>query len=190
MYVRAQDNGLFTVGAPHDEGDGPAPEEVLTAVPAGEAHLAFKSGYNKYLGVDEKGVVVGRADAIGPREMWQPVFEDGKCALSAANDCFMGIDDDENIVAESEKAGTGQMIVIRSSTIRECDRPKELPEEEQGKLIDVEMNYVKKFQKFQDKRWRVNTEDRGDLRKARTDGALHEALLDRRSKMKADRYCK
>lgn len=56
-------------------GDGPSPEEVLTAVPAGEERIAFKSGYNKYLGVDGAGRVVGRADAIGPREMWLPVFQ-------------------------------------------------------------------------------------------------------------------
>jgi len=190
MYVRAEDNGLFMVGPPHDEGDGPSPEEIITALPAGDGHLAFKSGYNKYLGVDGNGVVSGRADAIGPREMWTPVFQDGKCALSAANECFLGVDDDDNIVATSDKAGPGQMVIIRSSAIRECDKPKELPTEEQGKIYDVEMNYIKKFQKFQDKRTLVNTEDRGDLRKARTDGALHEALLDRRAKMKADRYCK
>jgi len=48
----------------------------------------------------------------------------------------------------------------------------------------------RKFQKFQDKKLRVNTNDRSELEQARTEGKLHEALLDRRSKMKADRYCK
>lgn len=67
----------FTLNKTKLTGDGPSPEEVLTAVPAGDDRIAFKSGYNKYLGVDGAGRVVGRADAIGPREMWQPVFQVG-----------------------------------------------------------------------------------------------------------------
>ncbi|KAK8388575.1 hypothetical protein O3P69_020514 [Scylla paramamosain] len=190
VYVRALDNGLFTAGAPHDQGDGPSPEEVLTAVPAGDERIAFKSGYNKYLGVDGAGRVVGRADAIGPREMWQPVFQDEQTALLGANDCFLGRDEEDNVVAINQRAGPDQMVVVRSNTIRECDRPKEVPEEERGKLKDVEKNYVKKFQKFQDKRLRINEDGVAELKAARNEGSLHEALLDRRSKMKADRYCK
>ncbi|XP_050717192.1 protein FRG1-like [Eriocheir sinensis] len=190
VYVRALDNGLFTAGAPHDQGDGPSPEEVLTAVPAGEERIAFKSGYNKYLGVDGAGKVVGRADAIGPREMWLPVFQEGKTALLGANECFLGVDEEDNVVAVSQTAGPEQIVMVRSNMMRECDRPKEVPEEERGKLRDVEKNYVKKFQKFQDKRLRINKDGVAELKAARNEGSLHEALLDRRAKMKADRYCK
>lgn len=48
----------------------------------------------------------------------------------------------------------------------------------------------KKFQKFQDKKLRVNESGVSELKRAREEGTLHETLLDRRSKMKADRYCK
>lgn len=39
--------------------------------------------------------------------------------------------------------------------------------------------YSKKFQSFQDRRLRVNEGDSIELKKARTDGKFHEALLDR-----------
>lgn len=38
--------------------------------------IALKSGYGKYLGINSDGLVVGRSDAIGPREQWEPVFQD------------------------------------------------------------------------------------------------------------------
>ena len=37
---------------------------------------------------------------------------------------------------------------------------------------------------------RVNAEGTETLKAAKSAGDLHEVLLDRRSKMKADRYCK
>lgn len=74
-YVKALDNGLFTLGPPHDEGEGPSPEEILTAVPIDESRIALKSGYNKYLRVEKDGIVTGRSDAIGAMEQWEPIFQ-------------------------------------------------------------------------------------------------------------------
>lgn len=41
-----------------------------------DTKIAFKSGYGKFLGVDDKKRVVGRSDAMGPRELFEPVFQD------------------------------------------------------------------------------------------------------------------
>ena len=48
----------------------------------------------------------------------------------------------------------------------------------------------KKFQSWEDRRVRVCGESRDRLESAQQSGKLHEALLDRRERMKADRYCK
>nr|CAG4641211.1 EOG090X0DUJ [Eulimnadia texana] len=193
-YVKALDNGLFVLGAPHDEGDGPSPEEIFTAFPAGDLKVAFKSGYGKYLGVDKSGNIVGRSDAIGAVEQWEPVFQEGKLAISAANGKFVSVcHEDDGLIARSAKAGPEEMIKLRTNKPREGEeerKRKMVPEEEQGSVDQIEINYVKKFQKFQDKKMRVCSEDKGQLSKAKDEGYLHEALLDRRSKMKADRYCK
>lgn len=57
-------------------GEGPFPEEILTAVKLSDTKIALKSGFGKYLSVQPDGTVVGRSDAIGPLEQWEPVFQD------------------------------------------------------------------------------------------------------------------
>ncbi|XP_006615156.1 protein FRG1 homolog [Apis dorsata] len=190
IYMKALDNGLFTLGAPHNEGEGPSPEEILTAFPIGETKVALKSGYGKYLGVDKKGIVVGRSDAVGMIEQWEPIFQDNKLAILNSNNCFMSVTDEDDIICQSRTAGSSEFCTVRSITQKTHDPNKDIPKEEQGSLHDVEVNYVKKFQKFQDKKLKISKEDNSKLEKAKREGNLHEALLDRRSKMKADRYCK
>lgn len=195
-YMRALDNGLFVASAPHRAGEAPDQEEILTAVKVSETHIAFKSGYNKYLSIDAQNKLVGRSDAIGSREQFEPVFQDGKLALLGCNNCFLSADDEQDglIFARSKTAGENEFITIRSKidpyALKRAEQEKLIPQEEKGSLVDCEVNYVKKYQSFQDHKLRVNSADRVELKKAKVEGSLHEKLLDRRSKMKSDKFCK
>ncbi len=189
-YVKACDDGSFTIGAKHDEGEGPAPEEVLVAIKINETKVAFKSGYNKYVRVDRDGGVMGVSDAVGAMEQWEPVFQDGKLALLGANGKFLSLGDEDTVECSKQRATESEMIKVRSNNEREEDKEVFVPEEERGKIGQVELNYVKKFQKFQNHKIKLCDDDRNALVTAKKEGNLHETLLDRRSKMKADRYCK
>lgn len=193
-FVSALDNGLFILGAIHEDKEGPSPEEIFTAIIVNDTKVAFKSGFDKYLSIDKNGRVTGRSDAVGNLEQWEPVFEDNQIALLGANQCFMGVsEEDDSIIATSRKAGKNEIVKIRSNSLhlKSLDPDDNIPEEERTtKLADIELNYVKKFQKFQDKKIKINNDNIAALKVARDKGYLHETLLDRRSKMKADRYCK
>lgn len=190
-YVTAMDNGLFTLGPPHDEGDGPLPEEILTAIIVSETRIALKSGYGKYLGVDKDGTIVGRSDAIGPLEQFEPVFQDNKLAILASTGCFISIrDEDDSLVAKNRTAGPNELVKIRLNAVENMEEEIDKLDEKKGNIKDIEKNYVKMFQKFQDKKMRMIEGKQSQLKKAQKEGKLHESLLDRRSKTKADRYCK
>ncbi|KAK2142417.1 hypothetical protein LSH36_958g00085 [Paralvinella palmiformis] len=190
VYMLAQDNGLFVTGPSHDIGEGPSPEEILIAVRVNDSKIAMKSGFDKYLSVKSDGIVAGRSDAIGSREQWEPVFQDGKLALMGCNNCFLSADPSGKVICTSKTVEEDEVIKIRSCARKEKKQKGNIPDEEQGSLKTTELNYVKKFQSFQDRRIKISEEDRSTLRKAREEGKLHESLLDRREKMKSDRYCK
>lgn len=194
-YIKALDNGLFALGDPHPPGEEPFQEEILIAIKIDNAKRAFKSGYNKFLSIDHQSRLVGRSDAIGTREQFEPVFQDGKTALSCCNDCFLSPDESTNLItAKSIKAGPEQFLKIRSNVDPELvkleEEAKKVPEEERGNLADCEEKYVKKFQSFQAGKVKINKEDKSKLKKAKQSGSLHETLLDRREKMKSDKFCK
>lgn len=158
-----------------------------------ESKIYIKSGFGKYLAVDSKNMVVGRSDAAGSQECFEPVWDDGKMALQAANSCFLTIDpEDDQLIALNKSISNGNGVcIIRSNAYRGEIISKNAPIEEKVEDIDqIEVNYVKKFQKFQDKKMRLCTDDKSELKTAQKTGKLHESLLDRRSKMKSDRYCK
>ncbi|KAI2797100.1 Protein frg1 [Blomia tropicalis] len=187
QYVRALDNGLLILGAPHSPGEGPDQEEIFVAIRASSNQFALKTGYNKYLSVDGRHRVVGHSDAVGEKEQFDPVFQDGKLAIMGPNQCFLSIDEDNDelpyLISHNTKATSNEMVKLRTNINPELTRierlKSQIPDEEKGSLRDCEINYM-----------RLNSDSTDTLQKAKGKGKLHEELLDRRSKMKSDKFCK
>ena len=86
-------------------------------------------------------------------------------------------------------------IITCNNCLLSCSKKKkdDKKDDTEEDILDprqCEINYVKQFQSFQDHKLRLSKEDTRKLGKARNKGKMHEAMLDRREKMKADRYCK
>lgn len=141
------------------------------------------------MSVNMMGDVTGRSEAIGPQEQFECIFEEDRVALETYNGCFLSVSDEGQISATKKIVGEKETFHIRTSIPKVKVSTSSLPEGEQ-ELRNHEVSFVKKFQSFQDRNLRLSEEDASKLKKARMQGSLHEEMLNRREKMKADRYCK
>ncbi|XP_065183667.1 protein FRG1-like [Sycon ciliatum] len=190
-YIAAQDDGCFVEGVPGESEKRPPNEaEEYLGYTVGDEKVALKSGYGKYMCTSSSGDVVGRSDAIGTREMWDPIFQDGLIAFEGSNRRFMTVEESGKLMSTAEKVSDDAKFTLRTSKSKFKKAKTEVEKEYGKKLSNLEMEYVNRYQSFQDHHVIVTQKSRDELRGAREKGKLHESLLDRRAKMKSDRYCK
>ena len=102
-----------------------------------DSKVALKTGFGKYVELTPSGELVARADAVGPREYWEPVFQEvrvvlchfshndttfrssnaimlqGKAALCGSNGLFLTLLDDESIACKSQTEGSHEFLCVR-----------------------------------------------------------------------------
>ena len=61
-------------------------------------YIWLKTGFHKYLSVNGTGVLVAVSEAIGLKERWEPIFEQGRATLcSSFNGKFVTYDPERNL---------------------------------------------------------------------------------------------
>ncbi|XP_063932534.1 protein FRG1-like [Zophobas morio] len=184
---------------------------MFLIVPASDGQYAFKSGYNRYVGMNISGSLCGYAEAIGALEQWIVQCNPDKTfSFKSATNKFLCSKGNGVLTSKSAKSMDGEPSdddptvnltgLLDDDSVRFkvwTDQPPLMVakarvthhEEDVGVL---ELNTSKKYQSYQGKGATpmVSKEGKKALKIAAKEGRLNEELLERRSKIKADRYCK
>ncbi|ORX68653.1 hypothetical protein DL89DRAFT_268439 [Linderina pennispora] len=177
-----------------------------------EANMfSFKSCHGEYLSGSRSGDVTCSAAAIGPLEMWTPVLlpdrGDGAVAFminppGSSGDRFLTAEPDKakkhsvSVSCEGAHIGFCQVFTAKcQAALRKKRTALEAvedydPEKLTGNAALDEERQAKRFQSFQDGHIHVSKKSRTELDQAKKAGRYRESLLDRREKVKSDRYCK
>ncbi|KAF8602670.1 hypothetical protein BDV93DRAFT_545083 [Ceratobasidium sp. AG-I] len=174
---------------------------VATRV-AGSLTINLRTPEGKFLSCDALGLVSADREARGPQEEFTPVIlpendEQGNHMVAFMNiyEKYISVDEvaggQTTLRGDSETVGFNERFWVRvqheyKRKAGEEDRKKA------GKNMAPEIDEVGANHKYQ--AWGagksvVSLDDRKALKKARKEGTLSEALLDRRAKLKSDRFC-
>ncbi|KAL5532610.1 hypothetical protein ACEPAF_4384 [Sanghuangporus sanghuang] len=154
------------------------------------------SGETKFLSCSEHGVVSAFREARGPQESWTPVIlPDGMVAFQNVYEKYLGLDEvaggGRSLRGDAEEVGFNERfwVKVQSKFKKEAgeEERKKREGERKAKIDEAGTNRV--YQAWGQGRSIVSKDDKKELKKARKEGKLAEALLDRRAKLKSDRFC-
>ncbi|KAF9412947.1 hypothetical protein BGZ94_000871 [Podila epigama] len=173
---------------------------VATMIPDSD-RLTLKASNGRYLSSDKFGFVSADTEAIGMQEEWTAIIkpeENGGIALQSHYGKFLSVDE---VAAERPGSSSGFQIRADSEVIGFCELfqakiqakyRKKAKKTTEVKIAtkDYEFEQSRKYQTWNHGRVIVSDRDVRELNKAKKEGRFSEALLDRREKVKSDRYCK
>jgi protein FRG1 len=160
-------------------------------------NLRTGTGEGKFLSCDAHGLVSADRDARGPQEEWTPVvLPDGMVAFMNVYEKYLSVDEvaggQLQLRGDSEEVGFAERFWVKI----QYKYKKEAHEEEKKRKDGLtappgidESGSNRVYQAWGAGRSVVSVEDKKELKQARKDGRLAEAMLDRRAKLKSDRFC-
>ncbi|KAG0699671.1 FRG1-like family-domain-containing protein [Suillus ampliporus] len=170
---------------------------VTTRV-AGSATINLRTGTGegKFLSCDKHGIVSAFREARGPEEEWTPVLlPDGMVALMNVYENYLSVDEvaggSLQLRGDSEEVGFRERFWVKIQTKYKKEANEEKKKREAGSELTTidETSTNRMHQAWGAGRSVVSKEDKRELKRARKEGRLAEALLDRRAKLKSDRFC-
>ncbi|KII65685.1 Protein FRG1 [Thelohanellus kitauei] len=187
-YLSCLESGEISMGPVHDVDTGPSKEETFTLSKTTDGTYGIKTCFDRYLAADDQGKVCSRSEARGYQESFELVVQNNKVAFQAHNKCFLTYS--LGVLSATAATASTENEIFTMRTNRPYKEKKKLQDTELSDPTFAEMNAVKKFQSFGNQRVVLTKEPVALLEKARKDGKLCEEMLDRRQRMKTDKYCR
>ncbi|CAB4435420.1 hypothetical protein RhiirA5_358234 [Rhizophagus irregularis] len=154
--------------------------------------ISIKTFDEKYLASDKFGVITAEREAIGPQEEWTPIIKSDGIALQSIYEKYLSVDEiadgGYNLRADVETVGFCETWKIKCQA--RLRKKVKSTKKETKPISEYEIEQIKKYQTWGGGRVKTSKEEISELKKAKKEGNFAEALLDRREKVKADRYCK
>jgi len=171
---------------------------VITRV-SGSATINIRTGTGegKFLSCDAHGIVSADRDARGPQEEWSPVvLPDGMIAFMNVYEKYLCVDEVAGgalqLRGDSDEVGFAERFWVKIQNKYKKEAYEEEKKRKEGMSAPPEIdeaNTNRVHQAWGAGRSVVSVEDKKELKKAAREGRLSEAMLDRRSKLKSDRFC-
>jgi len=159
-------------------------------------NLRTGTGEGKFLSCDKHGLISADRDARGPQEEWTPVIlPDGMVAFMNIYEKYLSVDEvaggSLQLRGDSEEVGYSERFWVK---VQNKYKKEAHEEERKGKEGDAtpkidESSSNRMYQTWGAGKVVLSQDDKKQLKEARKEGRLAEALLDRRSKLKSDRFC-
>ncbi|KAF8077836.1 FRG1-like family-domain-containing protein [Lyophyllum atratum] len=159
-------------------------------------NLRTGTGEGKFMSCDAHGLVSADRDARGPQEEWTPVVvSDGMVAFMNVYEKYLSVDEVAGgalqLRGDSDEVGFRERfwVKIQSKYKKEANEEEKKKEgvSDTPKINETATNQL--YQTWGAGRLVSSHEDKKELKKARKEGRLAEAMLDRRAKLKSDRFC-
>ncbi|KAI9225027.1 FRG1-like family-domain-containing protein [Blastocladiella britannica] len=168
---------------------------------------SVKAAEGQYLSAEKDGSVSCVTEAVGPAEEWTPVLdtESRTIALCSLWGGHLTVESPKEkratwtLRCDAKEIGPEQSFVIKvqaeavhanRNRMEKAVRRRLTDASEEGVSEATEVDVVRKFQSWGGGRIKLTGNDRHEIVQAKRSGKLAESLLDRREKVKADRYCK
>jgi protein FRG1 len=181
--------------------------QPLPGFETGNSKWFIKSAEGKYLSADKYGSVACNKSAVGETEQWELIIipESRKVALKSIWGFFLKVNQPQQcnpngtwiLRCDSDSIGFCESFVCKVQAETVATILKKRRKESHGRTQapvdeisgDQEGELLKKYQSWGGGRT-ISPSEKSTLRQAKLEGKMGEALLDRRSKMKSDKYCK
>ncbi|TFK55135.1 actin-crosslinking protein [Heliocybe sulcata] len=171
---------------------------VITRV-AGSSTINLRTGVGegKFLSCDKHGLVSADREARGPQEEWTPVIlPDGMVAFQNIYEKYLSVDEAAGGVlqlrGDSEEVGFAERFWVKIQNRYKKEATDEEKKRQAGivegpSADEASVNHM--YQAWGAGRSVVSGADKQEIKRAKKEGRLAETMLDRRAKLKSDRFC-